>query len=264
MEAIEEQHIFKSYLKKKFTSTGDSIFFAARFFKELFRGSFQWQEFLNQCYIIGYKSFPLIGITGFIMGLVLTLQSRPSLAEFGAESLLPGMVSNSLVIEIGPVITALICAGNIGSRIGAELGSMKVTEQIDAMEVSAINPYKYLVVTRVLATTFMIPLLVIYTDAIGFFGGYIAMNIHSDISFFHFFSAALARIYYTDIMPALIKSVFFGFAIGIIGCYKGYRVTGGTESVGRAANSAVVSASLAVFVIDMIAVQITDLFQKHG
>jgi phospholipid/cholesterol/gamma-HCH transport system permease protein len=131
------------------------------------------------------------------------------------------------------------------------------------MEVSAINPYKYLVVTRVLATTLMIPLLVIYTDAIGFLGGWIAMNIHSDISFFHFFSAALSRVYFSDMIPALIKSVLFGFAIGIIGCYKGYKVTGGTESVGKAANAAVVSASLAVFIIDMLAVQITDLLQKH-
>ena len=193
------------------------------------------------------------------MGLVLTLQSRPSLALFGAESLLPGMVSVSLVREIGPVITAIICAGNIGSRIGAELGSMKVTEQIDAMEVSAINPYKYLVVTRVLATTLMIPILAMYTDFIGLLGGSIAMNIHSDISLFRFFTAAFAHLEFIDLVPAFVKTFFFGFAIGMIGCYKGYRVSGGTESVGMAANSAVVSASLAVFVIDMLAVQITDL-----
>jgi phospholipid/cholesterol/gamma-HCH transport system permease protein len=259
MTTIEKQHSFTLYLKKKFTGTGDSIHFAARFFKEVFRPPYQWKEMLNQCFMIGYKSLPLISITGFIMGLVLTLQSRPSLVKFGAESLLPGMVSNSLIREIGPMITALICAGNIGSRIGAELGSMKVTEQIDAMEVSAINPYKYLVVTRVLATTLMIPLLAIYTDAIGFLGGWVAMNIHSDISLFHFFSEALVRIDFIDLVPAIIKSFFFGFAIGIIGCYKGYNVSGGTESVGKAANSAVVTASLAIFLLDMLAVQITDL-----
>jgi phospholipid/cholesterol/gamma-HCH transport system permease protein len=200
-----------------------------------------------------------VGITGFIIGLVLTIQSRPSLVQFGAESLLPGMISNSLIKEIGPVITALICAGKIGSAIGAELGSMKVTEQIEAMEVTAINPYKFLVVTRVLATTFMVPLLIIFTDAIGLLGSYAAMNIHSDIGLFRFFSVALIHLDLSDIFPAFIKSFFFGFVIGMIGCYKGWNASGGTESVGKAANSAVVTASLAVFILDMIAVQITDL-----
>jgi phospholipid/cholesterol/gamma-HCH transport system permease protein len=136
---------------------------------------------------------------------------------------------------------------------------MKVTEQIDAMEVSAINPYKYLVVTRVLATTLMIPLLAIFADAIALVGGYAAMNIHDATSFSHFFIAALAHLEFIDVFPAIIKSFFFGFVVGIIGCYKGYHARRGTESVGIAANSAVVTASLAVFVIDLLAAQITDL-----
>ena len=122
------------------------------------------------------------------MGLVLTIQSRPTLAEFGAESWLPAMVGVSIVREIGPVITALICAGKVGSSIGAELASMKVTEQIDAMEVSGINPFKYIVVTRVLATTLMIPLLVIFSDAIALFGSYLAVNIKGDVTFTLFFA----------------------------------------------------------------------------
>ena len=138
------------FLKNIFIDTANVTLFTTRFFKEVFRPPFEIKEFIRQCYVIGYKSLPLVGITGFIMGLVLTLQSRPTLAEFGAESWLPGMVALSLIREIAPVITALICAGKIASGIGAELGSMKVTEQIDAMEVSAINPYKYLVVTRIL------------------------------------------------------------------------------------------------------------------
>src|SRR6187551_115772 len=162
--------------------------FAARFFKEIFKPPFEIREFIRQCYVIGYKSLPLVAITGFIMGLVLTLQSRPTLAEFGAESWLPGMVALSLIREIAPVITALICAGKISSGIGAELGSMKVTEQIDAMEVSAINPYKYLVVTRVLATTLMIPVLVVFADAIGVMGGYVGINIHDDMGFYRYFT----------------------------------------------------------------------------
>ena len=248
------------YLKNIFTDAGNVTVFTARFFKEVFRPPYEIKEFIRQCFVIGYKSLPLVAITGFIMGLVLTLQSRPTLAEFGAESWLPGMVALSLIREIAPVITALICAGKISSGIGAELGSMKVTEQIDAMEVSAINPYKYLVVTRVLASTLMIPLLVIFADGVGILGGYVGMTIHSDVTLFRFLSQVLDSLDFMDIFPATIKTFFFGFFIGMIGSYKGYTAANGTESVGKAATSAVVAASLTIFIIDMLAVQITDLF----
>jgi phospholipid/cholesterol/gamma-HCH transport system permease protein len=206
------------------------------------------------------KSLSLVGITGFIMGLVLTIQSRPTMASFGAESLLPSMVGLSLIREIGPVITALLCAGKVGSGIGAELASMKVTEQIDAMEVSGINPFKYVVITRVLATTLMIPILVIFTDAIGLLGAFAGVNIKDDVSIYLYFIKVIASIDFADLLPATIKSFFFGFGIGLVACYKGYNAANGTESVGEAANSAVVSGSLLIFVIDMLAVQITDLF----
>ena len=248
------------YLKNIFKDTGDVTLFTLRFFKELFNPPFEFKEFIRQCYVIGYKSLPLVAITGFIMGLVLTIQSRPVLVDFGAESWLPGMVALSLIREIAPVITALICAGKISSGIGAELGSMKVTEQIDAMEVSAINPYKYLVVTRILAATLMVPVLVIIADGVGVIGGFVGMNIHADISLFRYVAKVLASLEFIDIFPATIKTFFFGFFIGMIGCYKGYTAANGTESVGKAANAAVVNASLAIFIIDMLAVQITDLF----
>lgn len=248
------------YLKSIFTDAGNVTLFAARFFKEVLKPPYELREFIRQCYAIGYKSLPLVGITAFIMGLVLTLQSRPTLVEFGAESWLPGMVALSLIREIAPVITALICAGKISSGIGAELGSMKVTEQIDAMEVSAINPYKYLVVTRVLATTLMVPILVFFADGIGIFGGYIGMNIHTKVNMFRYFSQVLESLDFIDIIPATVKTFFFGFFIGMIGCYKGFTAANGTESVGKAANSAVVAASLTIFIIDMLAVQITDFF----
>jgi phospholipid/cholesterol/gamma-HCH transport system permease protein len=248
------------YLKNIFTDAGNTTLFANRFFKELFTPPFEMREFIKQCYNIGYKSLPLVGITGFIMGIVLTIQSRPTLAEFGAESWLPGMVALSLIREIAPVITALICAGKVASGIGAELGSMKVTEQIDAMEVSGINPYKYLVVTRILATTLMIPLLVVFADGIGILSGLVGINIHTDVTMFRYFSQVLESLQFSDILPATIKTFFFGFFIGMIGCYKGYTAANGTESVGKAANSAVVAASLTIFIIDALAVQITDLF----
>jgi phospholipid/cholesterol/gamma-HCH transport system permease protein len=179
--------------------------------------------------------------------------------DFGAVSLLPGMVAVSLIREMGPVITALICAGKIGSGMGAELGSMKVTEQIDAMEVSSVNPMRYLVVTRFWAATLMIPLLVLYADALGLFGGWMGANIKGDVTFILFFSQAFSQVDYIDFIPAFIKSFFFGAVIGLVGCFKGYNAGRGTESVGIAANSAVVLSSLLVIIIDMIAAQITDM-----
>lgn len=247
-------------IKNSFEDVGNFALFTGRFFKEVFKPPFQINEFFRQCYAIGYKSLPLVIVTGFIMGLVLTIQSRPTLVQFGAESWLPSMVSLSLIREIAPVITALICAGKIASGIGAELGSMKVTEQIDAMEVSAINPYRYLVVTRILAATLMIPILVLFADFIGVFGGYVGYNVRGSISMYRYFSEVFDHLEFIDLIPAVIKTFFFGFFIGLIGCYKGFNASNGTASVGVAANEAVVAASLSVFIIDMFAVQITDLF----
>jgi len=234
--------------------------FTGRFFKTVVKPPYEFSEILKQSFIIGYKSLGLVTVTGFIMGLVLTIQSRPTLARFGAESWLPGMVAISIIREIGPVITALICAGKVGSGIGAELASMNVTEQIDAMEVSGMNPFKYLVVTRVLAAVLMIPLLVIYADAVGLFGSYIGVNILGDVGLRLYFSQAVEHLDFVDVLPAFIKTFFFGFVIGIIACYKGYTSDKGTEGVGIAANSAVVIGSLGVFILDMIAVQLTSFF----
>ena len=242
------------------SEVADVFLFVSRTIKEAFSRDFEFREFLRQCFYIGYKTLPLISVTGIIMGLVLTIQSRPALMKFGAVSMLPGMVAFSLIREIGPVITALLCAGKIGSGMGAELGSMKVTEQIDAMEVSATNPVKFLVVTRVIAATLMIPLLIFYADALGIVGSWVGANIKGDVSFVLFFSQAFAQITFLDFLPAVVKSIFFGAAIGFVGCYKGFTAGRGTESVGRAANSAVVLSSLLVIVIDLVAVQITDLF----
>ncbi|MFN3916135.1 MAG: MlaE family ABC transporter permease [Flavobacteriales bacterium] len=238
---------------------GDVTLFIILVVRETFSREFEFKEFLYQCYKIGYKSLPLISVTGAIMGLVLTIQSRSVLIEFGAVSMLPGMISISLIREMGPVITALICAGKVGSGIGAELGSMRVTEQIDAMKVSSINPMRFLVVTRVLATTLMLPLLVLYANLLGILGGWVGANIKGDVSFVLFFSQAFSIVEFIDFIPAVIKTFFFGAIIGIVGCYKGYNAGRGTESVGLAANSAVVLSSLLVIIVDVIAVQITDM-----
>ena len=241
------------------TDFADVMLFIIRVVKETFSRNFEFKEFLRQCFQIGYKSLPLVSVTGTIMGLVLTIQSRPALVDFGAVSMLPGMVAVSLIREMGPVITALICAGKIGSGMGAELGSMKVTEQIEAMEVSSTNPIRFLIVTRVLAATLMIPFLILYADALGILGSWAGANIKGDVTFTLFFSQAFSHIDFMDFIPAVIKSFFFGAVIGLVGCYKGYNAGRGTESVGVAANSAVVLASLLVIIVDVIAVQITDM-----
>jgi phospholipid/cholesterol/gamma-HCH transport system permease protein len=241
------------------SETGSLSRFAGRFFREVFKRRQEIEEFIRQCYLIGYKSLPLVGITAFIMGLVLTIQSRPTLVEFGAESMLPLMVSVSLVREISPVITALICAGKIGSGMGAELGSMRVTEQIDAMEVSGTNPFKDLIVTRVLAATLMLPVLSSLSNAISLYGAYLGVNIRGSVSWGLYWTQVFNALSFGDVVPSIIKTFFFGFAIGIVGCYQGFNSRKGTEGVGKSANAAVVISSLLVFVIDLVAVQIIDL-----
>ncbi len=232
--------------------------FVARFFREAFRGPFEFREVIGQCFEVGFRSLPLITLTGFVTGLVFTKQSRPSLAEFGATSWLPSLVAIAIIRALAPLVTALIAAGKVGSNIGAELGSMKVTEQIDAMEVSAINPFKFLVVTRVLATTFMIPVLMFYTGFVAMMGSYINVQGNEMTSFVSFFQQAFEKISFLDIFSSLIKSLIFGFTIGIVGCYKGFHASQGTEGVGRAANASVVLSMFLIFIEEIIIVQITN------
>jgi len=247
-------------LKEFFNEAGETAHFGWRFLKEVWFPPYEFKEVARQCYEIGYKSLTLVGVTAFIIGLVFTLQSRPTLVEFGAESWLPYMVGLSIIREIGPVITGLICAGKIGSSIGAELGSMKVTEQIDAMEVSGTNPFRFIVASRIIACILMVPILTIMGDAISLFGSFLAVKIAGPITWTLYFNKVFSSLQYSDFIPAFIKTFFFGFAIGLVGCYKGYHSKKGTEGVGRSANSAVVVSSLLIFVIDLIAVQVTQFF----
>lgn len=252
--------VLKSPIQSFLIETAEITLFLFRFLRKGWIPAGEWKEMLKQCFIIGNRSLPLVGTTAFIIGLVLTMQSRPTLQLFGAEAWLPAMVGISIVREIGPVITALICAGKVGSSIGAELGSMKVTEQIDAMEVSAVNPMRFLVSTRIWACTLMLPLLVVAGDAIALTGSWIAVNINGTVTFNLFFKQVFDNVTFGDLIPSIVKSYFFGFTIGLIGCYKGFTAEKGTEGVGQAANAAVVVSSLLVFVIDLIAVQLSQLF----
>ncbi|MDZ4710970.1 MAG: ABC transporter permease [bacterium] len=233
--------------------------FGWRYLKHIFKPPYEIAETFRQFYEIGFKSFSLVAITGFIIGLTLTMQSIPTLQKFGASSLVPSMVALAVILEIGPVITALIFAGKIGSGIGAELGSMKVTEQIDAMEVSGCNPFKFLVVTRVTAATLMLPLLVVLADALALLGGFVAINISDSSTLQLFLRNSFNNITMADVIPAMAKTFIFGFSIGVVGCYEGYNANRGTASVGVAANTAVVISSLLVILIDMLMVQLTSL-----
>lgn len=247
-------------IRQFFIQTGEVSYFAGRFFKDFLKPPYELNEFLHQCYNVGNRSLPLVSVTGFIIGLVLTLQTRPTLEEFGAVSWMPAMVGISIVREIGPVVIALICAGRIASGIGAELGSMRVTEQIDAMEVSGTNPFKYLVVTRIMATTVMVPVLVVFGDVLALYGSFLIEHSKGNVSFQLYFNQVFNSLAFGDLIPATIKTFFFGFAIGLVGCFKGYNTEKGTVGVGKAANSAVVMASMLVFILDFVAVMISDIF----
>jgi phospholipid/cholesterol/gamma-HCH transport system permease protein len=232
--------------------------FIIRFFKEVFKPPYEVKEIIKQCYEVGYKSLFLITLTGFITGLVFTKQSRPSLSEFGATSWLPSLVAIAIIRALAPLVTALICAGKVGSNIAAELGSMKVTEQIDAMEVSAVNPFKFLVVSRVLATTLMIPMLMCYTGFVAMMGAFINVHQNEMTSFITFFQQAFDKISFLDIFSSLIKSIVYGFTIGMVGCYKGFHAKNGTEGVGKAANLSVVLSMFLIFIEEILIVQITN------
>jgi phospholipid/cholesterol/gamma-HCH transport system permease protein len=248
-------------IKNLIVSIAEIYTFILTFLKEAFFPPYEGREVLNQCYAMGFKSLFLITFTSFLAGIVFTKQSQPSLATFGAESWLPSLVSQAVVRSLGPLITGLICAGKIGSNIGAELGSMQVTEQIDAMEVSGTRPFSYLVVTRVLATTLVLPLLVIYADCVALLGSFIMVNNFNNSSFLLYFNEVAASVTYLDIFSSLIKSAFFGFAIGIIGSYAGYHADKGTTGVGKAANTAVVVSMIFIFVIDLITLQVLNLIR---
>jgi phospholipid/cholesterol/gamma-HCH transport system permease protein len=258
----------KAKSKKRFLISGrfDNFFlgvyssaqFVMRFFRETFSSQFEFKEFVKQCYQVGYNSLALITLTGFIVGVVFTKQSRPSLAEFGATSWVPSLVAIAIIRALAPLVTALIAAGKVGSNIGAELGSMKVTEQIDAMEVSGVNEFKFLVVTRVLATTFMLPILMCYMGLVAMLGS--ALNVYQNeaTSFIAFLESAFDKITFLDIGSSCVKSISYGFTIGIVGCYQGYNASNGTEGVGKSANAAVVVAMFLIFIEEMLIVQVTN------
>ena len=248
-------------MKDLFLRIYDIYQFMLRFFREAFLPPYEYKEVLNQFFEVGIRSLSIITLTGFITGLVFTKQSRSSLAEFGATSWLPSLMAIAIIRALAPLVTALIIAGKVGSNIGAELGSMKVTEQIEAMEVSSTNPFKFLVVSRILATTCIVPVLASYMGFVGLMGAYLNVYRNEQTSFIAFFQQAFLKISFFDIWTLVFKSLIYGFTIGMTGCFNGYNASQGTVGVGRAANTSVVVSMFLIFVEEMIIVQVQNLFR---
>ncbi len=247
------QHQLSSFFE---TLAGLSIF-SIRFFKEVFLPPYEIVEIRKHMIELGMKTLPIVGVTGFIIGLVMTMQLQPVLQRFGAEAFLPGSIGITIVRELGPVITALIFAGRVSSGIGAELGSMRVTEQIDAMEVSGVNPFRFLVVTRVFATTFILPILTVYVIFISLIGSYIAVVLVQNMTWEYFIGRVIFAVEFADVIPGILKTFVFGFIVGIVGAYLGFNAKNGAEGVGKASTTSVVISSLLILIFDMVLVKLT-------
>jgi len=217
---------------------------------------FEFKELIRQLDDVGSRSLPLVALAGAAVGAVLSMEVRSSMSRFGATSLLPSAIVFSIVQEMGPTITGLVVSGRVGAGIGAELASMKVTEQIDAMEASAVNPYRLLAATRILACILMLPLLTIGADACGIFMGWLAQTLVAPISLHQFIDSGFRGATLSNFLPPTFKTAVFGLIIGLIACFQGMRTRGGAEGVGRAATNSVVLASLFVILADVVLVKL--------
>ena len=239
---------------------GEIGFFCGRVVRAAVTPPYEFRELIRQLDEVGSKSALLVVLAGAAMGVVMSLEMRNSLIRFGAKSSLPAIIMISIVTESGPIITGLVVSGRVGAGIGAALGSMKVTDQIDAMEVSGVNPYRYLAATRILACALMLPLLTLAADFSGIVMGWIANTLAEPMSFRLFLDTGLKHMTFNDFLPPTFKTVVFGLIIGAISCFQGMRVRGGTEGVGRAATSSVVLSSLFIILADVVLVRFILVF----
>ena len=269
-----------------FELAGAIATFGARAVVEAPRPPYELREILRHVYQFGYRSAPLILTAGFAIGVVLSMHTRASLERFGAEAMIPAGLAIALIRETGPLITGLLVAGRVGAGIGAEsviretgpltagllvsgrvgagigaeIGAMKVTEQIDALEANAVDAFKYLAVTRIIALMIAMPLLTIMMDFAGIFGGYVAEAAVSGMSWQLYFERAFSYIAYSDIIPATLKTIVFGYLIAVVSSYLGFTTSRGTEGVGEASTRSVVMASMLIILSDVILVKIIFFF----
>ncbi len=257
---LSQKGVFHDMLER----TGDLASFVGTFFGRFWRPPYEWREMFSQMDEAGSRSFVLVAVTGLSIGVVLAMQSRGTLATFGAESVLPSMLTLSVVKEIGPVFTSLVLAGRLGAGIGAEIGSMRVTEQIDALEVGALKPFHYLVVTRVVACVLIFPILTVWADTLAILGGFFESVLSANVDYRIFFSSAFSSLRFSDVLVNTLKTSIFGFIVAIVSCFLGYTVRGGTREVGQAAMRAVVISSLLILLADVVIVRISLLLFGTG
>lgn len=237
-------------------SVGAASLFAWKALRELVVPPFELRETVRQLFELGLRSAPLIAVSGVAVGVVLSMHTRASLERFGAEAMIPAGLALALVRETGPLTAALLLSGRIGAGIGAELGAMRVTEQIDALEATAVDAFRYLVVTRVAACIIALPILTTIMNFAGMLGGYLAESAATGMSLSLYFNRAFSLIDMTDYVPATVKTMVFGFIIAAISSYLGYTTESGTEGVGRASTRAVVLSSILIIVVNVVLVRL--------
>lgn len=242
-------------VSRLFGLAGEVGLFGARAVRESFRRPFEFKQIIRQIFEIGWRSGPLVIVSGFAFGTVIAMQTRASMESFGATSMIPQAVSMGIFRDVGPLITALLVSGRVGAGIGAELAGMRVTEQIDALEALAVDSFKYLVVTRVVACVIAIPILTTLFNFSGLAGGMVTDIFALHISIRQFINSAFGPMGWSDYIPPTLKTIVFGFIIGTLSCYLGYSATQGASGVGRASTRSVVFSSLLVILADVILVK---------
>jgi phospholipid/cholesterol/gamma-HCH transport system permease protein len=252
----KKEHAFH----KLVTVFGGLAVFSWRFVKSSIIPPYEIKETFRQAYQVGIRSLPLVSVVSVVIGAVLTMQSTPTMTKFGAGAYVPIMVAVSVMRELAPVLVSVIVGGRVGAGIAAELGSMRASEQIDAMEVAAIDPFRLLVVTRIVACIICLPLLTVYADTLAMIGAFVVNKIESGMSGQLFINTVTDSVTFPDYLPGILKTAFFGYIIGLVGCFMGFNSKGGTEGVGKSATDAVVTCSLLIILSDAVFVKLTILF----
>ena len=238
--------------------------FAIQSIRAAFRRPFEFDEIVQQIYMVGWRSLPLIMTSGLAIGVVLSMHTRAVMERFGAEALIPSALAIALISETGPLMTGLLVAGRVGAGIGAELGGMRVTEQIDALESLAVDSVHYLAVTRIIACMVALPILTTALNFCGLVGGYIAESVISGISMTQYFRHAFETVGFLDYLLPTVKTVVFGFIIGTVSSYLGYTATGGSEGIGLASTMSVVLSSMLLIFINVLLVRMIFLVFPNG
>jgi phospholipid/cholesterol/gamma-HCH transport system permease protein len=250
----------KSRALDMFLWAGDVATFGFRVLRDALRAPREGAEIARQIFEIGWRSLPLIAAAGFAVGAVMSMHTRASLERFGAEALIPAGLALALFKETGPLVAGLLFSGRVGAGIGAELGAMRVTEQIDALESLAVDSFKFLVVTRVAACVLVLPILTTILNFAGILGGFLAETAVSGMSISLYWDRAWSLVDFTDYVPATLKTCVFGFIIGSVSSYLGYNTTGGTAGVGQASTRSVVLSSIFLIVGNVVLVKAIFFF----